>query len=45
MKRCNILCFVLLVGITLCGCQAKSEETKTNNQEAEQIIYLSLIHI
>lgn len=39
MKRCNILCFVLLVGITLCGCQAKSEETKTNNQEAEQIIY------
>ena len=27
MKQCNILCFVLLIGITLCGCQAQPAET------------------
>ena len=25
MKQCNILCFLLLIGITLCGCQAQPD--------------------
>ncbi|MBP3469210.1 MAG: hypothetical protein J6K26_06805 [Lachnospiraceae bacterium] len=36
MKRYNILCFVLLLGITLCGCQVQSIETEKTSQQSEQ---------
>lgn len=36
MKRYNILCFVLLLGITLCGCQAQPVETEKTSQQSEQ---------
>lgn len=36
MKRCNIICFVLLLGITLCGCQTQPVDTKKTSQQSEQ---------
>ena len=36
MKRYNILCFVLLLGITLWGCQAQPVETEKTSQQSEQ---------
>ena len=39
MKRCNILCFVLLIGITLCSCQAQPAETSKTKQQLDQTDY------
>ena len=36
MKQYNILCFVLLLGITLCGCQVQPVETEKTSQQSEQ---------
>ena len=41
MKRYNILCFVLLIGITLCGCQAHPAETSKTKQQLDQTEYES----
>ena len=41
MKRYNILCFVLLIGITLCGCQSHPAETSKTKQQLDQTDYES----
>lgn len=39
MKRCNVLCVVFILGITLCGCQVQPVETKTMKQKSGQAGY------
>lgn len=41
MKRSNILCFVLILGITLCGCQTQPAKTSTTKQQLDQMDYES----
>ena len=41
MKRSNILCFVLILGITLCGCQTQPAKTSTTKQQLDQTEYES----
>ena len=41
MKRSNILCFVLILGITFCGCQTQPAKTSTTKQQLDQTEYES----